>query len=84
MTIIEFIVLIIVWSFLGFVLLECIGIFDTTIKGFSFLNPVWIYNHYKKLNYIGSFFIFIILNIASPIVTVIYWTSVLFTFGRKK
>lgn len=83
MTIIEFILLIIVWSFLGFVLLDCFGLLDTT-KGFNLLNPKWIYNHYKKLNYIGVFLMFIILNIASPIVTAIYWTSVLLTFGRKE
>ena len=84
MSIIEFILLIIVWSFLGFVLLDCLGMLDTSIEGFSFLNPKWIYNRYKRMNYIGVFFMFIILNIASPIVTAIYWTSVLLTFGRKE
>ena len=83
MTIIDFILLIIVWSGLGFVLLDRLGLLDPA-KGFNLLNPKWIYNHYKRLNYIGVFLMFIILNIASPIVTVIYWTSVLLTFGRKK
>ena len=80
------------WSVIGVVLLGISGIIDNT-KDLEFLDPVWLYDRYDKLNYLGIFFIFLGYNLISPIMSVCYWIAKLlmatkiykiFTIGRKK
>ena len=80
------------WSVIGVVLLGISGIIDNT-KDLEFLDPVWLYDRYDKLNYLGIFFVFLGYNLISPIMSVCYWIAKLlmatkiykiFTIGRKK
>ena len=80
------------WSIIGVVLLGISGIIDNT-KDLEFLDPVWLYDRYDKLNYLGIFFVFLGYNLISPIMSVCYWIAKLlmatkiykiFTIGRKK
>ena len=80
------------WSVIGVVLLGISGIIDNT-KDLEFLDPVWLYDRYDRLNYLGIFFIFLGYNLISPIMSVCYWIAKLlmatkiykiFTIGRKK
>ena len=80
------------WSVIGVVLLGISGIIDNT-KDLEFLDPVWLYDRYDKLNYFGIFFIFLGYNLISPIMSVCYWIAKLlmatkiykiFTIGRKR
>ena len=80
------------WSIIGIVLLGISGIIDNT-KDLEFLDPVWLYDRYDKLNYLGIFFVFLGYNLISPIMSVCYWIAKLlmatkiykiFTIGRKK
>ena len=80
------------WSVIGVVLLGISGIIDNT-KDLEFLDPVWLYDRYDKLNYLGIFFIFLGYNLACPIMSVCYWIAKLlmatkiykiFTIGRKR
>ena len=80
------------WSIIGVVLLGISGIIDNT-KDLEFLDPVWLYNRYDKLNYLGIFFVFLGYNLISPIMSICYWLAKLlmatkiykiFTIGRKK
>ena len=80
------------WSIIGVVLLGISGIIDST-KDLEFLDPVWLYDRYDKLNYLGIFFVFLGYNLISPIMSVCYWIAKLlmatkiykiFTIGRKK
>ena len=80
------------WSVIGVVLLGISGIIDNT-KDLEFLDPVWLYDRYDKLNYLGIFFIFLGYNLISPIMSVCYWIAKLlmatkiykiFTIGRKR
>ena len=80
------------WSIIGVVLLGISGIIDNT-KDLEFLDPVWLYDRYDKLNYLGIFFVFLGYNLISPIMSICYWLAKLlmatkiykiFTIGRKK
>ena len=80
------------WSVIGVVLLGISGIIDNT-KDLEFLDPVWLYDRYDKLNYLGIFFVFLGYNLISPIMSVCYWIAKLlmatkiykiFIIGRKK
>ena len=80
------------WSVIGVVLLGISGIIDST-KDLEFLDPVWLYDRYDKLNYLGIFFVFLGYNLISPIMSVCYWIAKLlmatkiykiFTIGRKR
>lgn len=80
------------WSIIGIVLLGISGIIDNT-KDLEFLDPVWLYDRYDKLNYLGIFFVFLGYNLISPIMSVCYWIAKLlmatkiykiFTIGRKR
>ena len=80
------------WSVIGVVLLGISGIIDNT-KDLEFLDPVWLYDRYDKLNYLGIFFVFLGYNLISPIMSVCYWIAKLlmatkiykiFTIGRKR
>ena len=80
------------WSIIGVVLLGISGIIDNT-KDLEFLDPVWLYDRYDKLNYLGIFFVFLGYNLISPIMSVCYWIAKLlmatkiykiFTIGRKE
>lgn len=84
--------IIIGWSVIGLMILAAIGLFNTT-KDLNFLDPVWLYDRYDRLNYLGIFFVFLTYNLASPIMSVVYWIAKLlmatkiykiFTIGRKK
>ena len=80
------------WSVIGVVLLGISGIIDNT-KDLEFLDPVWLYDRYDRLNYLGIFFVFLGYNLISPIMSVCYWIAKLlmatkiykiFTIGRKR
>ena len=80
------------WSIIGVVLLGISGIIDNT-KDLEFLDPVWLYDRYDKLNYLGIFFVFLGYNLISPIMSVCYWIAKIlmatkiykiFTIGRKR
>ena len=80
------------WSVIGVILLGISGIIDNT-KDLEFLDPVWLYDRYDKLNYLGIFFVFLGYNLISPIMSICYWLAKLlmatkiykiFTIGRKK
>ena len=62
------------WSIIGVVLLGISGIIDNT-KDLEFLDPVWLYDRYDKLNYLGIFFVFLGYNLISPIMSVYYWIA---------
>ena len=91
MTYFIFIILPIVWSLIGFFILD--GYENNSFvfnrysdSSFAYLNPVWLYNNYK-VNIIGALLLTILFNALCPIITVIYWIIKLVywicTVGRK-
>lgn len=73
-------------------ILVATGITENT-RDLNFLNPIWLYDRYDKLNYLGIFFAFLGYNLACPIMSVCYWIVKLlmatkiykiFTIGRKR
>ena len=50
--------------------------------GFSYVNPVVIYNN-VKVNWLGAALLSIILNIAFPLISIPYWIYKLCTIGRR-
>lgn len=50
--------------------------------GVEFVNPVWIYNHYK-VNYFGCAMMTILYNIVCPVLSFGYWFYKLCVVGRK-
>lgn len=86
MTIVENIFAILfAWNIIGTLPLGIIAIttdFGRKASGLEFLNPKYIYNNIK-VNYFGCFWLFLIINLASPILTICYWFYKLCTAGRK-
>lgn len=73
-TLAPFNILIIVWTL--------IALCDDGGIGFSYVNPVVIYNN-VKVNWLGATLLSIILNIAFPIISIPYWIYKLCTIGRR-
>ena len=47
------------------------------------LNPIDIYQCFKKVNYFGCFWLTLLFNLICPVVSVCYWFYKLCTVGRK-
>lgn len=58
------------------------GLYDDGGIGFSYVNPVVIYNN-VKVNWLGAVLLSIILNIAFPFISIPYWIYKLCTMGRR-
>lgn len=74
---------VVLWSFLGLLLLVCFndeGRFPFWASGFEFVNPVYLYEN-SKLNAFGAILVSIFMGLICPIGTIIYWVYKLFTFG---
>ena len=70
----------ILWSFLGLLLLLCFnseGRFPFGASGFEFINPVYLYKN-SKVNIFGAIFVSILMGLICPIGTIIYWIYKLF------
>ena len=50
--------------------------------GVEFVNPIWIYKHYK-VNYFGWLMMTILYNLVCPMISFCYWFYKLCTVGRK-
>lgn len=50
--------------------------------GVEFVNPIWIYKHYK-VNYFGCLMMTILYNLVCPMISFCYWFYKLCTVGRK-
>lgn len=84
-------VCIIAWHVIGFVILgeyeNSSIVYDYRKHGLlEFLNPFWIYNHYK-LNFFGTFLLMLLFNMLCPLLSAIYWIvsfiKWICTVGRK-
>ena len=54
----------------------------STCLGVEFVNPIWIYKHYK-VNYFGCLMMTILYNLVCPMLSFCYWFYKLCTVGRK-
>lgn len=78
---------IISWSFYGGLLITSLYVYYTFRwcpdgkgdAGLNFLDFKWLKSH-SGMNIIGVIFHFVVYNLLSPIITIIYWIYRLFTF----
>ena len=81
----EWIFLLIIWNFFGFVILAAIkeggtgGVIEYT-KGWGFVNP-WCVKKYNNVNWFGAFIVAMIYSTFCPIATIIYWLYMACTAG---
>jgi len=74
------ITLILVWNLVGF-WIWCI-VLSHDWKRIRFLNPIWIFKK-CKVNILGTILLFLFFNLASPMISIIYWLYKLCTVGRR-
>ena len=80
------IILLSIWSFLGFGILIASAegeFFIFNSKGFEFVNPVHIYEN-SNLNVFGAIIVSILTSLICPIGTILYWLYKLFMISIYK
>ena len=65
----RFIILIVLWSILGFLIPMCTSLGE---DGFCYVNPIYIYNRWK-VNWFGCFILTLIFSLICPLGTIGYW-----------
>lgn len=74
------------WSLAGFTIIYCIGIcgdnFLGKAYGLEFFNPCFIYKH-AYVNWFGCLFLFLLVNLICPVLSICYWVYKLCTVGRR-
>lgn len=55
---------------------------ETGSSGFEFVNPVWLYHHFR-VNWVGLILLTILFNAVSMPYSIGYWIYKLCTYGRK-
>ena len=73
------------WSILGLlVICLCSKRIDygMGVENFNAFNPCWVYDNFS-VNYFGCIMLTLIINLACPIGSIIYWFYKLCTIGRR-
>lgn len=77
------IIIIMFWSMFGSLALVLMGLLnDDDCPDFRFVNPIWVYHHYK-VNYLGALLLSLMLNLICPFGSLWYWIKLVCTVGRK-
>lgn len=77
------IIIVIIWSMFGFLAAIIKGLLnDDDCPDFRFVNPVWIYRHYK-VNYLGALLLSLLFNLICPFGSIYYWIKLACTAGRR-
>lgn len=58
------------------------GLLNDDYPDFRFVNPIWIYHHYK-VNYLGVLLLSLLFNLICPFGSLCYWIKLVCTVGRR-
>lgn len=87
MDIVLLISLMILWNLGGALVLLVIAGCTTgwlgECQGWECVNPYWVYNYCKSVNWFGATVLALLCTVASPIMALIYWFYKLCTVGRR-
>ena len=79
--------LIILWNVCGTIILlaiaGCTAGWLEKCQGWECVNPYWVYNYCKSVNWFGATVLALLCTAASPAMALIYWFYKLYTVGRK-
>lgn len=74
-----------IWSIFGLMIICAISKridYGMNVENFEAFNPKWVYNNFS-VNWFGCIILTLIINLACPVGSIIFWFYKLCTIGRK-
>ena len=88
MTLVNLFILLCGWSFLGFIALFLMSLYNPRglvgrAREWEFVHPKYIHRKLRRVNWFGATVIALFYNLLCPMCALTYWFYKLCTYGRK-